>query len=257
MKKWKHFLRVILPAMLVCYLVLCLLQRLPERPASEGEGSCALYYVVNVDGMKGLGHSLLLLTDAQGNGIVLSFNGMQRTLGEALIGRAGVGKLGVGTLDAEGVASFLETGNLNLGGDQFEDNYDLTLYRFITEEEYQAVLDATIPYLEAGDAYEALYALAAGSIDSEEKAGYEAEMERMGQDSSLPLYRLYANNCDHVARLLAGAVDEPLASYNEKARRLTPNGNFKAFGQFAPGWGVLHMGETTFWERFLGFFMIL
>ena len=257
MKKWKHFLRFILPAMIACYLVLCLLQRLPERPASEGEGPCGLYYVVNVDGMKGLGHSLLLLTDAQGNGTVISFNGMQRTLREALFGRAGVGRLGVGTLDAGGVAAFLETGNLNLGGDQFEDNYDFALYRFITEEEYQAILDATIPYLEAGDAYEALYALAAGSIDSKEKAGYEAEMKRMSQDSSLPLYRLYTNNCDHVARLLAGAVDEKLAAYNEKARRLTPNGNFKAFGQSAPDWGALRMGETTLWERFLGFFMIL
>lgn len=257
MKKWKHFLRFILPATLVCYLVLCLLQRLPERPASEGEGSCGLYYVVNVDGMKGLGHSLLLLTDAQGNGTVLSFNGMQGTLGEALLGRAGVGRLGVGALDAEGVGAFLETGNLHLGGDQFEDNYDLALYRFITEEEYQAVLDETIPYLEAGDAYETLYALAAGSTDPEEKAGYEAEMKRMAQDSSLPLYRLYTNNCDHVARLLAGAVDENLAVYNEKARRLTPNGNFKAFGQSAPSWGALYMGETTLWERFLGFFMIL
>ena len=256
MKKWKRLIRFGLLALLVCYLLLCFLLRLPERTVSQDRGSCCLYYLVNVDGMKGLGHSLLMLTDAQGNGTLLSFNGMQRTLREALLGKAGVGKLGVGSLDEEGVAAFLRTGDLDLDGDQFEDNYDLALYRSITEEEFQAVLDGAIPYLETGERYETLYALYVASTDLVEKAEYEAEMEQMSRDHSLPLYRLYTNNCDHVVRLLAGIVDGDLAAYNERVGRLTPNGNFKAFGRSADNWGVLHIGGTTLWERVLGFLMI-
>lgn len=255
-KKCKRLIQVGLTILLVCYLFLCFRLRLPERTVSQDGGPCGLYYLVNVDGMKGLGHSLLMLTDAQGNGTVLSFNGMQGTLWEALLGGAGVGKLGVGSLDEESVTAFLRTGDLNLDGDQFQDNYDLALYRSITEEEFQAVLDGAIPYLETGEKFEALYALYAASTDPVERAEYEKEMEQMSRNSSLPLYRLYTNNCDHVARLLAGIVDEDLAMYNEKTSRLTPNGNFKAFGRSTENWGVLHIGKTTLWERALGFFMI-
>ena len=110
--------------------------------------------------------------------------------------------------------------------------------------------------METGEKYETLYALYAASTDLVEKAEYEAEMEQMSRNPSLPLYRLYTNNCDHVARLLAGIVDEDLAAYNERMKRLTPNGNFKAFGRSTEKWGVLHIGETTLWERALGFFII-
>lgn len=51
--------------------------------------------------MKGLGHSILMVVDEEGCGTVLSFNGMQRSLSESLMGKSGVGKLSIGAMDAE------------------------------------------------------------------------------------------------------------------------------------------------------------
>ena len=60
-----------------------------------------LYYIVNADGMKGLGHSIVMLVDEDGCGTVFSFNRMQRSLGESLLGQSGVGKMSVGIMTAE------------------------------------------------------------------------------------------------------------------------------------------------------------
>lgn len=47
------------------------------RPPGKSSDSCAVYYLLNIDGMKGLGHAAFMLTDEQGNGQVYSYNGMQ------------------------------------------------------------------------------------------------------------------------------------------------------------------------------------
>lgn len=70
------------------YLCLCVSMGLGERGVSLPGEECMLYYIVNADGMKGLGHSILLVVDGEGCGRVFSFNGMQRTLGESLWERA-------------------------------------------------------------------------------------------------------------------------------------------------------------------------
>lgn len=251
----KFFFRLFV-VVLICYLLFCFSQRLPEREAAYGAGDCKLYYVVNVDGMKGLGHSMLLLVDAQGEGTVLSFNGMQGTLREALLGRAGVGKLSVGSLNAAQTAAFLDTGDLDLEGDQLKDNYDTALFRTITQEEYQTVMAQIEPYIQASDSYERLYAQAVSSTDAEERAAYERELERMGQDASLPLYQLYTHNCDHAARAFAAAVDTEMEEYNTVSRRLTPNGNFKAFARRTTTWGIRRLGENSLKERILDFLMV-
>lgn len=255
-KNWKRRVTFILLIFVVCYFLLCFSQRLRVRDAAEGVGDCRLYYIVNVDGMKGLGHSILLLLNEQGEGTVLSFNGMQGTLGEALLGRAGVGKLSVGRMNSSETATFLNTGNLNLEGDQLDDNYDVALYRTITQEEYQTIMAEIDPYIQAAENYERLYALEASSTDADERAAYQAEMEQMGQDNSLPLYQLYTHNCDHAARAFAAAVDAEMGAYNAVSRRLTPNGNFKAFAGRATDWGVLRLGESSLFESLLEFFMI-
>lgn len=255
-KIWKRLVKYILLIFVICYLLLCFSHRLHVRDAAEGVGACKLYYIVNIDGMKGLGHSILLLLNEQGEGTVLSFNGMQGTLGEAVLGRTGVGKLSVGRMNSSETAAFLNTGDLDLEGDQLDDNYDVALYRTITQEEYRTVMAEIDSYIQAAEKYERLYALEASSTGADERAVYQAEMEQMGQDDSLPLYQLYTHNCDHAARDFAAAVDAEMGAYNALSWHLTPNGNFKAFAGRAADWGVLRLGESSLFENILEFFMI-
>ena len=131
--------------MALSYICLCLSMRLTVRETLYAEEECMLYYMVNADGMNGLGHSILMVVDGEGCGTVLSFNGMQKTLSESLMGKRGVGKLSVGTMDAEETKAFLLSGDLSLKGDQLADNYDMALYRPITREEYRIVLEQALP----------------------------------------------------------------------------------------------------------------
>lgn len=255
-KRCKKAVKYGILSLLALYMGVCLYMRVPEREALDGSGSCMLCYMVNVDGMQGLGHSILFLVDEEGIGTVLSFNGMQGTLWEALAGKAGVGKMSVGILDGDGVSEFFRTGNLDLEEDQLRDNYDVALYRYITPEEYEIVLSRANLYIETGDRYEALYREYVFAATEEEKREYELEMERMGQDTSLPLYRIYTNNCDHVARLLAASVDVEMEEYGRTSFHVTPGGNWKAFAKRAKGWGVFVLGEYSARERILDFFMI-
>lgn len=253
---WRKRIKYILLVIVICYFLLCFSQKLSVRDAAGRIGDCTLYYAVNVDGMKGLGHSMLLLLNEQGEGTVLSFNGMQGTLGEALLGKTGVGKLSIGNMDPTETTSFLSTGNLDLEGDQLHDNYDIALYRPITQGEYQAILALIDPYVQTAANYEHLYALAVSSTDAGQKAVYEEEIEQMRKDTSLPLYNIYTHNCDHAARSLAAAVDAEMEAYNAVFRRLTPNGNLKASAKWCTDWGVLRLGEASLMERVLEFLII-
>lgn len=84
--------------LLVMYAVLCLSMCLSVRDMSYTEEDCMLYYIVNADGMKGLGHSIVMVVDEKGCGKVFSYNGMQRSLWESLPGRSGIGKMSIGTM---------------------------------------------------------------------------------------------------------------------------------------------------------------
>lgn len=243
-------------AAIMLYLVLCISMRLSIRNPKDRIGECTVYYMVNYDGMKGLGHSILVLVDEAGNGTVFSFNGMQRNLWEALLGKAGVGKMSVGKMEAVQMQEFLQTGNLELEGDQLQDNYDLAIYRNITGDEYDAVLQAAEIYIETGDEYEELYARYISADDEAIRMEYKRQLAEMGNDDSLPLYRIYTNNCDHVARSLIACVDEEMAGYNAKTHRMTPNGNLKFFGTRTETWGVMELGENSFGENILQFLMI-
>lgn len=257
--KRKYFLRglkYVVGIITVVYLIFCTAMRLDERENTMTEGDYRLYYVVNTDGMKGLGHSLLLLVDAEGNGTVLSFNGMQRSLTEALLGSAGVGKMSEGFMDVSQVEAFLASGNLALQGDQLQDNYDWALYRNISEQEYNKILDKAQLYIETGDTYEWLYAEYIKAQDTQEARKYFQQMEDMAKDETLPLYQIYMHNCDTAARILIATVDEEMAVYNDKSVPLTPNGNMKAFAKKADRWNVMQLGNDSFAEDLLGFFII-
>lgn len=242
--------------MIMVYLCLCVSMYLPVRSTSFAEGECMLYYIVNTDGMKGLGHSIVMLVDENGCGTVFSFNGMQRSLGESLFGKSGVGKMSVGTMTVEETEAFLQTGNLDIDGDQLSDNYDMALYRSITEEEYDIIAERTIPYITAGEQFAVLYEKWAMEENPDRKEDYEQALEQMGQDKSLTLYQIYTNNCDHVARIIISPVDSAMQEYSQHGRRMTPNGNLKAFGGQAEDWGVMTLGEQSLPEKILMFLMI-
>lgn len=256
MKRMWRAVKCVLIVIAAMYLFLCVSLRVVEREAGEFAGDCVLYYAVNCDGMKGLGHSILLLVDAEGGGLVLSFNGMQRTLEQALAGKAGVGKMSVGRMSKEETALFLKTGNLNLNEDQLQDNYDVAIYRRITAEEYDAIWDAAAVYIKTGEEYGEWYSRYIQADSPESREAYQREMERMGEDDSLPLYRLYTHNCDHAARLLAAAVDSDMSDYNQGMHPITPNGNLKAFAARNKRWGAVRLGEMTLPEKILEFFVI-
>lgn len=215
-----------------------------------------LYYIVNADGMKGLGHSILLLVNEQGIGIVFSFNGMQRSLRESLLGKSGIGKMSTGMMTAEETKTFLQTGDLKIDGDQLTDNYDMALYRPITTEEYQDILEQTTPYFAAEQQFAVLYEKWVMEQDVGRKAEYKQDLEKMGQDKSLPVYQIYTNNCDHAVRKLASTVDLDLQEYTRHTRHMTPNGNLKAFGAKAESWGVMTLGKQSIFERMLMFLVI-
>lgn len=250
------FLRYSILLVLAVYLAGCFRLSLKAGKNGMPDKRYAVYYVLNTDGMKGLGHSLLLLTDGKGRGTVLSFNGMQRSLGEALLGRAGIGRLSVGQMSADETREFLLTGNLRLLGDQLQDNYDWAVYRGLSQSEYDTVLKASRIYKETGDEYERLYACLMHAENEHQKAEYEEELEALERVSSNLLYRIYTNNCDTVARLLIASVDSEMEQYNKRIRRLTPNGNLKTFAHKAENWEVMELGDNSFSEELTGFLMI-
>ncbi len=254
--KIKHFFCMTAIILVAVWLFLCVSMRLTERDTTISEQECRLYYIVNVDGMKGLGHSIVMLVDGDGWGTVFSFNGMQRTLSESLLGQSGVGKMSTGTMTPEETEAFLQTGNLDIDADQLSDNYDIALYRPVTEAEYDIIVEQTVPYVVAGEQFEALYEKWVMEEDPDRKEEYEQALEQMGQDESLPLYQIYFNNCDHVAGMLISPVDSAMLDYTQHGRRMTPNGNLKAFGRKADSWGVMTLGEQSRPERILMFLMI-
>lgn len=253
---WYRIAGCIVLAVILCYFVLCISLKPKIREERGTQGNCKIYYILNDDGMKGLGHSILLLEDEEGCGTVFSFNGMQRSLGEALLGKAGVGKMSVGDMSKEELQAFLNTGELCLEGDQLQDNYDIALYRNITEEEYAAILEGTEIYIETGREYEELYIQYAAAEDKNLKEEYKRQLEQMGANNALPLYRIYTHNCDHAARLIIARVDDEMKEYNQKTNKITPGGNLKAFAKSTNSWGVMRLGESTFPESVLEFLMI-
>ncbi|MBP3486958.1 MAG: hypothetical protein J6K53_01040 [Roseburia sp.] len=225
--------------------------RLPEESTDA-----KVYYAINVDGMKGLGHSILLIEMENGEGLVISYNGMQRSLAEALMGMSGVGKMSVVALSETQMDDFFATGNISVGLDQLDDNYDFVLSHVITEEDYQAVIKQLEPYYEAERAYASIYGNWVSAND-DEKPEYERQLEELANDESVPLYRIYRHNCDDVARELLAGFNSEIASYNEHKRHLTPSGNFKALALALDDWELHELGDNSVKEAVLYFFMII
>lgn len=100
-----------------------------EKGEKEG---CRIYYLLNIDGMKGLGHAAFLLVDEQGEGLFYSYNGMQYSLPECLLGKAGIGKMKSFALNREQTEQFLTAGDLEVSDTSECDNFDRALYRCVS-----------------------------------------------------------------------------------------------------------------------------
>lgn len=190
-----------------------------REPRKEPGRDCRAYYLLNMDGMKGLGHAALLLVDEKGEGRLFSYNGMEYNLFWCLLGKKGLGKMKEFSLDASAVEGRLLTGDLP--SEEYEEcrNFDRALWRYLSGEEYEKILQGT-----------------------------EAYLEPPGADT--PLYQIYSHNCDTAARELIGLADRDMDRYNRGRTRLTPGGNYKRMcRELGSAWGVTFLGEDTLCER--------
>lgn len=244
--------------LLLLYLVVNLCVRISftvpkaveERDCRTMDGDCRICYLLNLDGMKGLGHSALLLIDENGSGSVLSYNGMQYGLAECLAGRKGIGKMMVYSLEPQEVETLLRTGDLETDGHGECDNFDRMLYRWVSRIQYEQIMDAAKIYVDAGDRYEELYAAAARAEEAKRPEAEGRMEDYLRQD--LPRYQIYTHNCDTVARELLALVDEEIRRYNVQEQKLTPKGNYKNMcACVSDQWGIVRLGRDTLVEQAL------
>lgn len=219
--------------------------------SSSEEQSCQIWYLLNLDGMKGLGHSALMLLDENGEGQVFSYNGMQYSLIQCLMGREGIGKMMQFSLGEDEVEILLETGNLQAGVYGECDNFDRGLYRCISREQYDQIAEEARRYIETGDEFERLYA---DLHSAEGDIVYDAQeqMDLFLAREDIPRYQIYRHNCDTAARELIALVDEEMAQYNQSETKLTPGGNYKNMcRRFGDIWGYMGLGEDSLVEKIL------
>lgn len=215
------------------------------------EQSCQVWYLLNLDGMKGLGHSALMLLDENGEGQVFSYNGMQYNLIQCLMGSEGIGKMKQFSLSADEVEALLETGDLQAGVYEECDNFDRGLYRYISWEQYDRIAEEAERYIEIGDEFERLYADLHNAVGD---VVYDAQeqMDLFLASEDIPRYQIYHHNCDTVARELIALVDEEAAEYNLSETKLTPRGNYKNMCRRLSGtWGYTRLGEDSLLEKIL------
>lgn len=221
-----------------------------EHPLHEEvSDTCAVYLLLNIDGMKGLGHTAFMLRDEQGNGYVYSYNGMQYSLIECLLGKAGIGKMKVFALKPDEATAFLQTGELQVEDTAECDNFDRVLYRRISREEYEHIQNGATRYIDAGVEFESLYAAVIEAVN-EDKIAAEESLNEFLKREDVPKYQIYVHNCDSVARELIGLIDAEMSLYNEEHVKLTPTGNYLGMcKEFGGQWGYEAIGKDTLIER--------
>ena len=181
---------------------------------------CEIYYLLNIDGMKGLGHSALMLVDEAGEGRIFSYNGMQYNLFQCLLGKKGIGKMKEFVLDESCVTELLDTGKLPAGEYEECSDFDRALWRGISREQYEQILQAVELYIKAEEEYmrlcEALY-----QYSGEESEEIQRQIDDFLAREDTPLYQIYTHNCDTAARELMGEIDEEVRAYNQSDKKLS------------------------------------
>ncbi len=252
-KKKKIFIGFILFIILILIFKIIITTQYKEHHSSTTpiEKEYTVYYLLNIDGMKGLGHSALMLVDNHENGLFYSYNGMQYSLVECLVGKAGIGKMKMFDLTSDEVEKFLSSGNLEVSDVSECDNFDRLSYKYITAEEYNLIKNELDYYITIADKYEQLYADAFNS-EGEEKQQAEKNLQEFVELKNVPKYQIYNHNCDTVARESIATVDNEMLNYNKSMEKLTPSANYKnMYKNLDYSWGFIHMGQDTFLEKLL------
>ena len=220
-----------------------------NRELKQIDSSCAVYYLLNIDGMKGLGHTVLMLQDENGNAQIFSYNGMQYSLLECLIGKAGVGKMKVFSLTTAEMDAFLFTGNLEVEDTSECDNFDRMLYRYISREEFEQIQKEAAKYIITGTEYEELYATHYNTSMEGKKIATDKLNAFLNQEGLLK-YQIYTHNCDTVARELIALIDKEVLEFNTNKKKLTPTDNYLGMCSIVgESWGYKKIGEDTLVER--------
>ena len=167
---------------IICFVIAFWDVPFESRKPKSADGACAVYYLLNIDGMKGLGHTAFMLKDENGNGQIFSYNGMQHSLLECLAGKAGVGKMKNFSLNSEEVNAFLHTGNLQVEDTSECDNFDRILYRYISKEEFEQIQKEAGKYITTGTEYETLYAAVFHATGEEKMLAEERLNEFQNQE---------------------------------------------------------------------------
>lgn len=270
-KRWLRILIIAFFLLILAFIIYKLFFYIPpQRIAAasiSGQGretdgnktqNCQVCYLLNLDGMKGLGHSALLLIDETGAGQIFSYNGMQYNLFQCLLGKKGIGKMKVISMNPEETSLFLETGEppaSAVPGEGFDEchNFDRILYRYITADELETILSGTQKYIEAGNEFEKLYAdLYSAENEEGRKSSAEQAMEAFLARESLPKYHIYTHNCDTAARELIALADSEMAVFNSSESVLLPSSNYRNMCRFlGSSWGFRVLGEDSWRERLL------
>ena len=257
MKKNGKIIICVISAMLVLLIIWRLVDYnagFDQNTVGE-EGERRICYLLNIDGMGGLGHVAFMLEDTDGSGILYSYNGMQYDLKACLLGKEGVGKMKVFELDADDVAELYKMGIVNVSDVSECDDFDRIIYRSITEEEFVKVEESVQEYIAAGDRYEELFAIMANA-DITDKANARAELDAYASRDDLPKYNIYKHNCDTVARIVIAGIDDGMAGFNENNSRLIPSNNCRKMSKVLKnGWNKAMLGEDTLKERILWFIL--
>lgn len=238
--KWKHWLSIFFLVVSIIIFKNIITPPAERKPDIQNKSAFRVCYLLNIDGMKGLGHSALLLQDASGQASVFSYNGMQYNLWECLFGKAGIGKMKQFSLSEDEIKQFLETGNLQ--ADEYEecDNFDRAICHEITQEQYLMLSEKIRYYIDVGNEFEELYAQ--DKVALEEFLAHE----------NLPRYQIYTHNCDTVARELLALVSDDMKAYNADSAFMTPGRNYrnmcKALGN---DWEILRLGKDSIPEKIL------
>lgn len=250
MKQIMKKIKYLFAFLAICFAIAFWDAPFESRVPKRADNTCAIYYLLNIDGMKGLGHTALLLQDENGNGQMFSYNGMQYSLLECLVGKSGVGKMKVFTLTSAEVDAFLHTGNLQVEDTTECDNFDRMLYRYISKEELEQILKAAEKYIVTGTEYETLYADHFNATGEDKIIAEERLNDFLNQEDLLK-YQIYTHNCDTVARELIALIDQEVKDFNINKEKLTPTDNYLGLCNIVgETWGYQKIGEDTLPERF-------
>lgn len=257
MKKSRKIIICVIAAALVLLIICRLADYMVgfDQNAAVAERERRICYLLNIDGMGGLGHVAFMLEDTDGSGILYSYNGMQYDLKACLLGKEGVGKMKVFELDADDVADLYKTGMVSVSDVSECDDFDRIIFRSVSEEEYLMVAESVQEYITAGDRYEELFAIMANATATD-KVNAQAELDAYSSRDDLPKYNIYKHNCDTVARIVIAGIDDGMAGFNENNSRLIPSNNCRKMSKVLKnGWNKARLGEDTLKERILWFIL--